>query len=82
MRHFPAPTYVTVVPETVQIDDVVEVKLTVRPEVAVAREDTFNADPPRVCVPTLETEKEIDWVEAITKLASTEVAAIYFELPA
>ena len=70
-----------VVSETVQIDGVVEVKLTVNPEVADASDDAFNVEPPKVCVPILETEKVIVWVEAITKLASTEVAAMYFELP-
>ena len=42
--HVPAETKVAVVPETVQTDVVVDAKLTVRPELAVALRLTDPAD--------------------------------------
>ena len=71
----------TVVSETVQIEVVVDVKPTVNPDEAVARDERFSVDPPRVCVPMPVIENEIVCVVAITKLASTVEAAMYFELP-
>jgi hypothetical protein len=73
--------YVTDVSVTVQIEAVVLENETARSDDAVAKVARSSGASPKVCVPILETEKVIVWVEAITKLASTEVAAMYFELP-
>jgi hypothetical protein len=78
MVQVPEVTMVAVVPETVQTDEVIEAKLTVKPEVDEA--DSVSGVP-TVCVPGL--LKVMVCAAAFTvKLCSTGVAAAYVELPA
>jgi hypothetical protein len=60
MEHVPAPTSVTVTPETVHTEGVVEVKLTGRPELAEAV--TTKGPSPRVL--SLKAPKVMVWSEA------------------
>jgi hypothetical protein len=71
-EHEPPATIVTVLPETVQTDVVVEAKLTARPELAVAV--TVNGAVPELT--SLGAPNVIVCVAALTvKLCVTDVAA-------
>ena len=79
MVQTPAPASETEVLETVQTAGVREVKLTVRPDVAVA-EMTKGAAPKTL---SASAPKLIVWLEGVTrKLASTGLAGKLFESPA
>ena len=78
MVQIPEVIRVAVMPATVQIGGVVEVKLTVRPEVAVAVRFTVLA----AIWPAATAEKEIVWVARPTlKFCEIGVAAEYSAFP-
>jgi hypothetical protein len=78
MVQVPTATSVTVVPDTVQTDEVVEAKLTANPELAVAL--TAKGAAPNAWLDS--APNVIVWLPAVTaKLSLTGVAAPQFVLP-
>jgi hypothetical protein len=78
MVHVPAPTSVTVVPDTVQTDEVVEAKLTANPELALAL--TANGAAPNTWPDS--APNVMAWLPGVTaKLWLTGVAELQFVLP-
>src|SRR5690349_6395697 len=77
MVHVPVDTSVTALPDTVQTSGVVEEKMTVRPEVALAPSATGAG-----LIRTLPCVNVTVWVCGVTlKLCTASVAAVYCALP-